>query len=807
MRSNLPNKLVGFFKSLCKIFKNIFISVAKGFVYIFKNIIMGIKYIFISIFVVLKYIFINIGLGIKYLFIGIYKLLYYVFKYLIFGFKYLGIYSYKILKYIFINIGLGIKYLFIGIYKLLYYVFKYLIFGFKYFGIYLYKILKYIFINIGLGTKYLFIGIYKLLYYMFKYLIFGFKNFGIYLYKILKYIFINIGLGTKYLFIGIYKLLYYFFVNIYKLIFVYFFKRVWLGIKYIFIGIYRFFKYLFKSFVVGLKTIGLVIKKLFKNSKKTFKKIGNFLFKAFILMPGNIIKKIYISYSDYSDKRKERQEEKNKRKQKYLIEKIAKSERIKKEKKEALLQRKEKALLIKKAREESKIKTKQERKSVSEKIKLWYAGLSFVKDIRNRREMKRQTLLIDFEGEDAVRSEEKIVYKFVAKNLATGKVEKSMFSAFSKLDVHSYLLSEGYEVYEITPIKKSTKAIFTIKIKKVDLVFFLTQLSTFLKSGITLVAAVKILEKQTKKPTYRQIYRSVIYELTMGENFSEALAKQGNSFPRLLVNMVKTSELTGNLPETLDDMASYYNETEKTRKQMVSAMTYPIVIFVFAIVIIVFILIFVIPEFVDIYADIDAELPAITSAVINISNFLQNNIYFILGALVVIAIVYRLLYVSIKVFKTLNQWIFMHMPVMGKIIIYNEVTMFTKTFGSLLNHNVFITDSMEVLSKVTNNEIYKMLIFDTITNLAKGEAISNSFKNHWAFPVIAYEMLLTGEKTGQLGDMMMKVSDYYQEQHKVSVNQIKVFIEPVMIVFLAVVVGTILLSVILPMFSMYSTVM
>jgi type IV pilus assembly protein PilC len=97
-----------------------------------------------------------------------------------------------------------------------------------------------------------------------------------------------------------------------------------------------------------------------------------------------------------------------------------------------------------------------------------------------------------------------------------------------------------------------------------------------------------------------------------------------------------------------------------------------------------------------------------------------------------------------------------------------------------------------------------MLIFDTITNLAKGEPISNSFKNHWAFPIVAYEMLLTGEKTGQLGDMMNKVANYYQNQHKNAVNQIKTFIEPIMIVFLTVIVGGILLSVILPMFSMYS---
>lgn len=685
MRFKFTNKFVGFFKSLCKILKNIFVSVFKFFAYIFKNIILGIKYLFISVFVILKYIFIKTGLGFKYLFV---------------------------------------------------------------------------LIN-----------------------------------KILSYFFISIFKGFVYIFKGIFK------------IFKYFFVRVWFGFKYLFLSIYYFLRYIVKSFVLGLKTIGLFFKKIFKNSKNFFKKIGKLLVQIFVIIPGNIIKKIYIAYSDYSDKRKKKKEELMKKRQKHLIEKMAKAERIKQEKQEVLFQKKEKALLIKKAKEEARIKSKQERKSFVEKMKIWYNSLSFVKDIKNRKEMKRQTLLIDFDGSDAVRSEKKIAYRYVAKNLTTGKIEKSMFSAFSKLDVHSYLLSEGYEVYEITPMKRAAKNIISVKIKKSDLVFFLTQLSTFLKSGITLVAAVKILEKQTKKATYRQIYKSVIYELTMGENFSEALAKQGNSFPKLLINMIKTSELTGNLPETLDDMASYYSDTEKTRKQMVSAMTYPLVISVFANIIIVFILIFVIPQFIDIYKDIDAELPGITVAVINISGFLQKNILYILIALGVVVVIYRLLYVNIKVFRTLNQWIFMHMPIIGKIIIYNEVTMFTKTFGSLLNHNVFITDSMEVLSRVTNNEIYKMLIFDTITNLAKGEPISNSFKNNWAFPIIAYEMLLTGEKTGELGDMMIKVSDYYQEQHRIAVNQIKVFIEPVMIVFLALVVGTILLSVILPMFSMYSTVM
>ena len=148
----------------------------------------------------------------------------------------------------------------------------------------------------------------------------------------------------------------------------------------------------------------------------------------------------------------------------------------------------------------------------------------------------------------------------------------------------------------------------------------------------------------------------------------------------------------------------------------------------------------------------------------------------------------------------------MKLPVFGNIIIYNEVTIFTKTFANLINHSVFITDSISVLSKITDNEIYKKLIYDTAKNLNKGEALSSAFKNHWAFPNIAYQMLLTGEKTGRLGEMMDKVSEYYQEQHRNIINQMKTLIEPILIVTLAVIVGGILLSVIIPMYGMFDAI-
>ncbi len=430
---------------------------------------------------------------------------------------------------------------------------------------------------------------------------------------------------------------------------------------------------------------------------------------------------------------------------------------------------------------------------------------------RDRKNLPRQVLLLDFNGEDAVKSSEKQIYEYVAKD-TRGKIIKGYFDAFSKVEVHSFLLNEGYEVYSIRTSKwikmfHSNYSSSRTKIKTKDLIFMITQLSTYIKAGITLVDAIRILSRQYKQKSYQRIFKSIMYDLTMGENFSVAMEKQGAAFPKLLINMVKAAELTGELPEALDDMEQYYTEAEATRKQMITALTYPSIIFIVAIAVMTFIMVYVVPQFVEIYDSLDSsKIPAYTLMVMAISNFLQANIVWILIAIVILIIIIMWLYKNVKSFRMAMQTFLMKLPIFGNIIIYNEVTMFTKTFASLLKHNVFITDSMEILNKVTNNEIYKNLILDTINNLAKGEKISLAFKNHWAFPIPAYEMIVTGEMTGQLPEMMSKVSTYYQDQHRNAVTRIKAFVEPALIIFLAVGVGFIVLAIIIPMFSMYNEI-
>lgn len=451
-------------------------------------------------------------------------------------------------------------------------------------------------------------------------------------------------------------------------------------------------------------------------------------------------------------------------------------------------------------------------KNIVKGVKKTYESSTIYKNAKNQKDINRQALLLNFEGEDAEKSAVKIVFEYVAKG-PDGKTSTGYFEAFSKVEVHSFLLSEGYEVYSIKTNKwiqflhGGSGKTSAVKVKSKDLIFFLTQLSTYIKAGIPLVDALKVLIKQYKQKNYQRLFRAIIYDLTMGDNFSDALDKQGEAFPRLLINMVKASELTGELPEALDDMANYYTESEETRKQMISALTYPSIVLVLAVAVMTFIMVYVIPKFVAIYETMDnAEIPGFTKAIIAFSTFLQTNYMWLIIGILVFAFVVGYLYKNVKVFRIGMQWLAMHLPGMKNIIIYNEVTMFTKTFASLLRHNVFITDSMEILNKITNNEIYKSMILDTITNLAKGEKISLAFKDHWAFPLPAYEMIVTGEKTGQLAEMMQKVSDYYQSLHKNEVAKLKAFIEPVLIVGLTGCVGVIVLAVVIPMFNMYQQI-
>ncbi len=638
----------------------------------------------------------------------------------------------------------------------------------------------------------------------------------IYVYRMVRFLFVIIVKIIKYINVGFFITLFVF-IDIVVSTIMYFIKFLSYLFLYLSYFWYRFLKYSFIGFIVVSRLLYLFIKYVTFGFIFPFVLIGRAFIKLNEINNKMIQKQQLEQEKKAAAKERNRQiEEENKKRlaenRKREKEEIARKKEELKEKRKADIYINENVVLEKKGFSDHINDLFVSIGNIPKKIKGLITNNRFIKDAQNKKDINRQALLLDFEGADAEKSEEKVMYKYVAKD-PDGKIIKGYFPAYSKVEVHSFLLSEGNEVYSI----ETNKWIQRIygngssnnhsKIKTRDLIFFCTQLSTYIKAGIPLVESLKILSHQFKKKSYLRIFRTMIYDLTMGDNFSTAMDKQGEAFPRLFINMVKASEMTGELPEVLDDMADYFTETDKTRKQMITAMTYPSIIFVLAIAAVIFIMVWVVPQFVKIYEGIDgAKIPDITLFVMATSEFLQKNYLYLIIGICSFILVFVYLYKNVKAFKTFIQWLLMHMPIFGNVIIYNEVTMFTKTFASLLAHNVFITDSMEILNKITNNEIYKMLILDTITNLAKGEKISLAFKDHWAFPIPAYEMITTGERTGQLAEMMQKVSTYYQELHRNAVTRIKTFIEPALILFLTFTVGGIVLSIVIPMFSFYSSI-
>lgn len=412
------------------------------------------------------------------------------------------------------------------------------------------------------------------------------------------------------------------------------------------------------------------------------------------------------------------------------------------------------------------------------------------------------------ETDNSVVKQEKLKsFRYVVKNVM-GETVKGIFDAVDKTACRVFLENEGYKIIEIKERDKYDVDISfgSGKISTGDLSFGLIQLSTYIKAGIPLIDSMRILAKQTQKESLRRTYNKVIYELVVGQPFSVALEKQGKAFPSILINMVKTSEMTGDLAGTLDEMADYFTETEKTRKEMISALIYPAVILTMVIAVLFFLILFVVPQFIDMFADQGAELPAITKFVIAASEFLGEWWWAIILGVVVFIVVFRWLFKNIRGFRKSVQIVMMKTPVFDKVIIYGQVSTITRTFSSLLNHGVFITDSMEILSNLTNNEVYREILSRTLIGLSKGAKLSETFKGEWAFPVVAYEMIVTGESTGQLALMMQKVAQHFGNLHHNAVTVIKSLIEPMVIILLGVSVGFILMSIMLPMFDLYGQI-
>jgi type IV pilus assembly protein PilC len=378
-------------------------------------------------------------------------------------------------------------------------------------------------------------------------------------------------------------------------------------------------------------------------------------------------------------------------------------------------------------------------------------------------------------------------------------------TAGSKREAMMKLKEDGIRVIDMTEVPETlfTKDIsIGNPVKLQHFVIYLRQFSTLIKAGVTVVEATAILSAQTESKALKKALLSVEQELREGHPLSEAVSKHKKIFSPMFINMVKAGEVSGNLDETLDRLADHFEKQHFTRQKIVSALAYPVVVGIIAIVVVIFLLVAVVPTFVNMFADMGGELPAITRFVLSASGFMQS--FWWLIVIIILLFVVLLSYVrSNNNTKYYLDVVLLRMPIFGNLMQKAALARMVRTLSSLFSSSVPILQAMSIVEKVVENEVLARVINQSRDSLEKGRSMTEPMKGHWAFPPLVTQMIAIGEETGALDAMLSKIAEFYEKEVETGTDRLKALIEPIMIVFLAGLVGTIVMAIMVPMFSMF----
>jgi type IV pilus assembly protein PilC len=339
------------------------------------------------------------------------------------------------------------------------------------------------------------------------------------------------------------------------------------------------------------------------------------------------------------------------------------------------------------------------------------------------------------------------------------------------------------------------------KVKSQDLVVFTRQLATMMDAGLPLVQSLSALEEQTDSQTFKPVLRHTMEQVEQGHAFSEALASHPKVFTKLYVSMVEAGETGGLLAEILDRLASYLESSARLKKKVKSAMSYPVIVCFIALSIALFLMMKVIPIFADIFKDFGAKLPMPTQILINISDFLRA--YFLLAAGAAGGLGFGLVKLKrTKVGTAVWDRAKLRMPIIGKLVHKVAISRFARTFAALLRSGVPILETLRIVGQSAGNTVVEEAVQKTATSIEHGDNLATALGQHRIFPPMLVRMISAGEQTGKVDVMLEKLSDFYDEEIEATLSGLTSLIEPLLIVFLGVVVGSIVICMFLPIFKL-----
>jgi type IV pilus assembly protein PilC len=391
------------------------------------------------------------------------------------------------------------------------------------------------------------------------------------------------------------------------------------------------------------------------------------------------------------------------------------------------------------------------------------------------------------------------VFEYKGKTVAGRQVQGER-KAKNKAEVERFLRHNKILANSINKKASQIKIKIGSGIKKIAISRFTRQFATMIGAGLPMVQCLEILATQLESPEFRQIANKIKEDVQSGSTLSEALGKHKKVFDDLYVNMVEAGEIGGALDTILVRLAGYREKADRLARKVKGALVYPIVVAVVAGGVTFAMLTFIVPVFAKMFGGLGAELPGPTQMILNLSNFLRANIVTIFVLLIAVAVGFKFALKNPKFAMQFDKFK-LHVPLLGDLIRKSAISRFTRTLSTLISSGVSILDALDITAKTSGNMVIQLAIRKSMYSIAEGETITAPLKESGVFPPMVTQMISVGEKTGGLDEMLAKIADFYDEEVDAAVAALTSVIEPIIIVLMGGVIGTILIAMYLPMFE------
>lgn len=397
-------------------------------------------------------------------------------------------------------------------------------------------------------------------------------------------------------------------------------------------------------------------------------------------------------------------------------------------------------------------------------------------------------------------------YRYTAMD-QTGKVVAGRLEAESVELVRGRMTELHYYILSLKEVGKSSQGTLTSfgsrfqRVKLADLVVFSRQFATMIDAGLSVVKCLDILQQQCKNPKLAEVVGTIKHDVAGGASLTDALAKHPTVFSALYVNMVRSAETGGILDQVLDRLAGFLEKEQETRGKIKSAMTYPVVVMIFAVLMLIGLVLFVLPKFKEIFNSMQLKLPMGTKIMLGISDITRQYWFVFIAFFIGVLIAYRL-YAKTEKGKMNIDRMKLRVPVFGDLIMKNSVSRFARTFGTLISSGVTVLRALEIVADTSGNLVLAETIDRARMSIKEGDKISAPLFTSRYFPHMVTQMIAVGEETGRLDQMLLKVSDFYDKEVDAALKALTSLIEPLLIVGLGGIVALIAISVISPIYEL-----